>query len=185
MRQLKTSVCVRWVWRSALPYLCLDVVTNSQGKICWAVLLKAEGGLSLNSPLPSVFLIHHLPPLPPAPPCFLPPPPPVYSPFNVHKIPPSRACSFKVALQTSIWIPRLTAIFRAFQHQSLYPELFLWSFFSYRKWNLRVCIASSLQRLFPLRAFQLFPSLSVSEPESFLTMQTLESVFPVLAAEWV
>lgn len=104
-------------------------------------------------------------------------------PFSARKIPPSRA--FKVASQTSLWVPRLTAVFCAFQHQSLYPELFLWSFFSYRKWNPRVCIASSLQQLFSLQAFQLFPSLSVSEPESFLTMRTLESVFPLLAAEWV
>lgn len=39
------------------------MVTNSQGKICWAVLLKAEGGLSLNSPLSS-FLFLLLFPLP-------------------------------------------------------------------------------------------------------------------------
>lgn len=146
---------------------------------------KLGEGTSLNSPLPSFFLIHHLLPLPPALPIFFLSPSFSLLPFSARKIPPSRPCSFKVASQTSIWVPRLAAVLHAFQHQSLYPELFLWSFFSYRKWNLRVCIASSLQQLFPLQAFQLFPSLSVSEPESFLTMRILESVFPLFAAEWM
>lgn len=53
----KTSVCVHWVWRSALPYVCLDVVTNSQGEICWAVLLKAGWGNLIE--LTSSFVFPH------------------------------------------------------------------------------------------------------------------------------
>lgn len=51
---------------------------------------KLGEGTSLNSPLPSFFLIHHLLPLPPALPIFFLSPSFSLFPFSARKIPPSR-----------------------------------------------------------------------------------------------